>query len=497
MVLGTGSSVGKSIITTGLCRVFKNDGYRVAPFKSQNMALNSFITKDGHEMGRAQVVQAEAAKIEPSVLMNPVLLKPTSEKKSQVIINGKVYKDMSAVEYHLFKPELKEKVRDAYRTLAEQNDIIILEGAGSPAEINLKDNDIVNMGMAKISDSPCLLVADIDKGGVFAAIYGTIMLLEKEERQRIKGIIINKFRGDVEILKPGLKQIEELTGVPVIGVLPYFNLKIEDEDSLTEKFGFNNLSENYDIDIVVIKLPFISNFTDFNALENIDGVRVRYCSSVIEFGEPDLIVIPGSKSTINDMLFLRNSKIEGAIHESNRKGIPIIGICAGMQILGKKISDPHGCESEIAEIGGIGLLDIETVFEKEKVTTQTSAYVKKDNKLILGDIQQLDVNGYEIHMGVTIYGDEAIPFVIGKDGETIGVRNNNGTVYATYLHGIFDNGNFCDSILDGLKTKKGTYSKNPKKNIDFKSFKETQYESLDHLMRSNIKIDEIYRIIGL
>lgn len=502
MVLGTGSSVGKSIITTGLCRVFKNDGYSVAPFKSQNMALNSFITKEGHEMGRAQVVQAEAAKIEPSVLMNPVLLKPTSDRKSQVIINGKVYKDMNAMDYHKFKPELREIITKSYEGLSSQNDIIVLEGAGSPAEINLKENDIVNMGMAKISNSPCLLVADIDKGGVFASILGTIMLLEPEEKARVKGLIINKFRGDMEILKPGLRQIEELTGVPVLGVMPYFNLKIEDEDSMADKFTYNNLSAKFDIDIVIVKLPYISNFTDFNALENIPNVRVRYCSSQKEFGEPDLIIIPGSKSTINDMMFLRNSGLEGIIFQHSKKNTPIFGICAGMQILGKTIKDPLGSESSIEEIGGLGLLDIETTFEKDKITTQAKAIVKCDDKYILGtsgplSISEISVEGYEIHMGTTKYGDDTIPFVIGGDGDNIGVRNKEGTIYGTYLHGIFDNGAFCESLIQGLRKNKGIEFKNIDKIHDYKVFKETQYEKLDELMRKNINIKEIYNTMGL
>ena len=497
MVLGTGSSVGKSIITAGLCRVFKNDGYKVAPFKSQNMALNSFITKDGFEMGRAQVVQAEAAKIEPSVLMNPILLKPTSEKKSQVIINGKVYQDMNAKDYHVFKVELRHIIKKAYDTLSGQNDIVVLEGAGSPAEINLKENDIVNMGMAKISNSPCLLVSDIDKGGVFASILGTIMLLEPEEKARVKGLIINKFRGDIEILKPGLVQIEELTGIAVVGVMPYFNLKIEDEDSLSDKFSMYKESNDFDVDILIVKLPYISNFTDFNSLENIIGVRVRYCWDAKEFGEPDLIIIPGSKNTIHDLMFLRNSGLEGVIVEKSKRGTPVLGVCAGMQILGKTIRDPLGCESSVKEIGGRGLLDIDTVFEKDKTTIQTKAFVKSDDEIILDAMDRMSIEGYEIHMGSTTYGEDSLPFVMREDGETIGVSNKEGKIYGTYLHGIFDNGVFCDALIQGLKKKKGLAYQNFQKNIDFKDFKETQYEKLDELMRANIDISAIYSIMGI
>lgn len=499
MIQGTASSVGKSIITAGLCRVFKNDGYNVAPFKSQNMALNSYITKNGDEMGRAQVVQAEAAGIPPNVLMNPILLKPTSDRKSQVIINGKVYKNMDAKDYQEFKSNLIEIVSTAYKELSKKHDIIVLEGAGSPAEINLKNNDIVNMGMAKISDSPVILVADIDRGGVFASIFGTVMLLEDYERARIKGIIINKFRGDIEILKPGILQIESLTNIPVLGVMPYFKLKIEDEDSLSEKFMFNDSCNQFDIDIVVIKLPYISNFTDFNALENINGVRIRYCESSGEVGEPDLIIIPGSKSTINDLVFLRNSGLEKQILRLSREGVPIFGVCAGMQMLGNSIKDPFATESEIQEINGMGLLDIDTVFEKTKTTKQVCAKVKYSGNLMVNKTIQTslkkEVEGYEIHMGSTEYNCGVVEFINRNDGETIGVHNVLGSVYGTYLHGIFDNNEFTDVLITNLKHKKGKTTKNSE--FDFKQFKETQYQELDRLMRENINIDEVYNIVGM
>jgi adenosylcobyric acid synthase len=491
MVLGTASSVGKSIITAGFCRVFRNDGYKVAPFKSQNMALNSFITKDGHEMGRAQVVQAEASKIEPSVMMNPILLKPTSDKKSQVIINGKVYKNMDAMEYHLFKPKLKEIIQDSYAKLSAENDIIVLEGAGSPAEINLRENDIVNMGMAKISDSMCILVADIDRGGVFASVVGTVMLLLPDERKRIKGIVINKFRGDIQILQPGLRQLEEITGIPVIGVMPYFDVKIEDEDSLAQKFEENTLQQEYKIDILVIKLPYISNFTDFNSLENIKGVRLRYCNDVSEFGKPDMIIIPGSKSTINDMRYLINSGIGDLVLQNYKNETPIFGVCAGMQILGKSIKDPHGFESEIKEIAGLGLLDIETVFEKEKTTLQVKASVNCDNIFVDSDLDNIIVEGYEIHMGSTEYGSEVIPFVIREDGEIIGVCDKKCNVYGTYLHGIFDNKLFCRYILNKIGFK------NDFEDNDFKDFKEKQFQKLESFMRQNINIQKVYEIMGI
>ena len=365
MIQGTASSVGKSILTAAFCRIFKQDGYTVAPFKSQNMALNSFITEEGLEMGRAQVVQAEAAGVVPHVLMNPILLKPSTDKKAQVIFMGKVHKNMSAIEYHEFKPELKGMVKDAYDQLSSQYDVIVLEGAGSPAEINLRENDIVNMGMAELSDSPVILVGDIDRGGVFAAIYGTIKLLTEDEQKRVKGVIINKFRGDIDILKSGLDMIEELTGVPVLGVVPYTPLRIEDEDSLSERFKFEQEKEGQ-LKVEILYLPHVSNFTDFNVFETQEDVNVRYVMRGQSIGDPDLLIIPGSKNTIEDLIYLRNSGLEEQIIRLSRKGKRIVGICGGYQILGNKLSDPDHTESAITEIHGLGLLDIDTVFESEK-----------------------------------------------------------------------------------------------------------------------------------
>ena len=311
MVVGTMSNSGKSLLTAGLCRVFNQDGYKVAPFKSQNMALNSFITKEGAEMGRAQVVQAEAANIEPSVLMNPILLKPTSDSGSQVIVNGEAIGTMKAQEYYAMKHTLRPKVQEAFDKLSSQYDIVCIEGAGSPAEINIKKDDFVNMGMAQMAKAPVLLVADIDRGGVFASIYGTLMLLEPEERAMVKGVVINKFRGDVEILRPGLRMIEEKTGVPVIGVLPMLNVDIEDEDSLSERISGH--SEVDLIDIAVIRTPRMSNYTDFNVFELIPGVSLRYVKNVRDLGNPDMIIIPGTKNTIGDLKWLRQSGMEAAI----------------------------------------------------------------------------------------------------------------------------------------------------------------------------------------
>ena len=355
MIQGTMSNAGKSIIAAALCRIFKQDGYSAAPFKSQNMALNSYITKDGLEMGRAQVVQAMAAGITPTAEMNPILLKPTSDKGSQVIVNGTARGNMTAAEYFKHKKELVPDIMKAFGSLCEKYDIIVIEGAGSPAEINLKENDIVNMGMAEMADAPVLLVGDIDRGGVFAQLYGTVELLEKNERDRIKGFIINKFRGDVSILKPGLDMIENLTGINVVGVVPYGDFKIDDEDSLSERLTSEGGGE---IDIAVIRLPRISNFTDFSVFEFIDGVSVRYVQNVRELKNPDMIIIPGTKNTIADMLWLRECGLEAAIKKY--KGI-VFGICGGFQILGKSITDTANAEGGGA-VRGMELLPVETEF---------------------------------------------------------------------------------------------------------------------------------------
>ena len=336
MVQGTMSNAGKSLLAAGLCRLFKQDGYRVAPFKSQNMALNSFITEEGLEMGRAQVMQAEAAGIAPSVLMNPILLKPTNDVGSQVIVNGEVMGTMSARDYFQYKKKLVPEVMKAYHTLAEQNDIIVIEGAGSPAEINLKAEDIVNMGMAKVAEAPVLLVGDIDRGGVFAQLYGTVELLEPDEREMIKGLIINKFRGDKTILDPGVKMLEEKCHIPVVGVAPYLDIQVEDEDSLTDRFDRNQ--EIGLIDIAVIRVPRISNFTDFNPFESIPGVSLRYVKHLSELGNPDVIMLPGTKNTMEDLQWLRESGMEALILKAAAKGTFVFGICGGYQMLGESLT---------------------------------------------------------------------------------------------------------------------------------------------------------------
>src|SRR3712207_4950879 len=393
MIQGTGSSVGKSILVTALCRIFKQDGYTVCPYKSQNMSLNSYITHDGKEMGRAQVLQAYACGLEPEAYMNPILLKPTSDKKCQIILNGKVFGNSTAMEYHNMKLQFAKQLKEQFNDLEKQFDIVVIEGAGSPAEINLRDRDIVNMGFAEMVDAPVLLVGDIDKGGVFASLAGTMLLFKEEERKRVKGTIINKFRGDVEILKPGLTMLEDIIHVPSVGVVPHFSLQLEDEDGAVE-FNKNNKSE---IDVAVIKLPHISNFTDFDALKIEEDVSIRYITCVEDFGNPDMLIVPGTKNTIDDLLTLRKSGLENCIKEYSKHGV-VVGICGGYQMLGKTLKDPYGIESDNKETTGIGLLDVDTVFEKEKVTTRVKA-----------NSSNVNVYGYEIHMGICSYNEDAKP----------------------------------------------------------------------------------------
>ena len=494
MIQGTMSNAGKSLVTAGLCRVFKQDGYKVAPFKSQNIALNSFITKEGLEMGRAQVMQAEACGIEPSVNMNPILLKPTNDVGSQVIVNGEVLGNMSARDYYKKKTELIPHIMEAYNNLAKEYDIIVMEGAGSPAEINLKENDIVNMGMAKLVNSPVLLVGDIDRGGVFASIAGTLMLLEEDERKMIKGTIINKFRGDVNILKPGLDMIEEITKTPVVGVVPYMELDIDDEDSLSERF--NNKGTVDLIDIAVIRLPRISNFTDFNTFEYIPGVSLRYVKSVRELKDPDMIILPGTKNTMEDLKWLRESGLETQILKQAAKGKVIFGICGGYQMLGMELSDPFNVESG-GTMAGMGLLPTKTVFEKEKVRTRVSGNFNEVSG-ILAELSYVEFEGYEIHMGQTTYdfNEEELTTIDNVNGEDI-IKNDGlykDNVYGSYIHGIFDKEEVSKAIVESLCIHKGIdYSSIS--TVDIEKYKEEQYDKLAEGIRNSLDMKAIYKIL--
>ncbi len=490
MVQGTASNAGKSVLAAALCRIFKQDGYRVAPFKSQNMALNSFITADGMEMGRAQVMQAEAAGIAPDVRMNPILLKPTSDCGSQVIVLGKATGNQTAKEYWGSKRARIPAVREAYESLAAEYDIIVIEGAGSPAEINLKKDDIVNMGMAELVDAPVLLVGDIDRGGVFASLYGTVMLMEDHERDRIKGMVINKFRGDVEILRPGLTMLEDLTGKPVVGVVPYTRLDIDDEDSLSDQLERTQAGGL--LDLVVVRLPRISNFTDFAALPRVPGVGLRYADRPEQLEGADLILLPGTKSTMSDLKWLRESGLEAQILKQHAAGTPVFGVCGGYQMMGRSISDPENSEGG-GSIRGMGLLPTETVFRAEKTTVQAHGTLLE----IGGDLAALSgaqTVGYEIHMGETTLLDGAKPMqrlTRGKETVLDGCQYENA--YGSYLHGIFDAQQVLEKLVQALADKKGVTL--DAKAFDMRRYKEEQYDKLADVVRSALDMEKIYRIL--
>ena len=479
MIQGTMSNAGKSLLAAGLCRIFKQDGYRVAPFKSQNMALNSFITKNGAEMGRAQVVQAEAAGIEPDVRMNPILLKPTTDVGSQVIVNGQVQGNMRAMEYYRRKREFIPAVMEAYNSLAQEYDIIVIEGAGSPAEINLKATDIVNMGLAELVDAPVLLVGDIDRGGVFAQLYGTIALLEPQEQQRIKGTIVNKFRGDRAILQPGIDILEKICGVPVAGVIPYTHVDIDDEDSLSTRLHTGDGRK--DIDIAVVKLPRISNFTDVSPLERFESVSVRYIERPDQLHQPDMILLPGTKSTIADLLWLRQSGLEAAICQQAARGCIVFGICGGYQMLGASVRDPLGVEAAgVTEIKGMGLLPMDTVFQGEKVQQQTSG-VFGEIPGALHSLSGMKYTGYEIHMG--------------RSQQQLAPLVNQGNVYGSYIHGIFDGAGIAQAIIGDLAARKGI-DPGTLTVFDPERYKQEQYDKLADAVRGGLDMDFVYRVLN-
>lgn len=490
MIQGTASSVGKSLICTAICRILTQDGYNVNPFKSQNMSLNSYITPEGHEMGRAQAMQAEACRKLPNSCMNPILLKPTSDRKSQVIIEGSVYADMDAVEYFAFKPQLKGRVSEIYRCLEDSSDIVVIEGAGSPAEINLNQEDFVNMGMAKIAKATVLLVGDIDRGGVFASLAGTMLLLSEEERKLVKGVIINKFRGSLEILEPGLRMLEDIIKVPVLGVIPYFSMNIEDEDSVSEWLRSGD-SKDGELDIAVIRLPYMSNNTDFNALRLHEDVSLRFAEIDKELGKPDVIILPGTKNTVHDMQLLIKAGMDKRILKCHEKGSVVFGICGGYQMLGKEISDSLRVESENEYSEGLGLLDTVTEFRQNKFTTLSKG---RDN--IFGT----EVRGYEIHMGETRNAETAHPFitVTERGGNKLsgqdGMINEHRTVFGTYIHGIFDSSGFARSFLNMVRERKGLA---PLANTasDYWEYKEGQFDKLADIVREGIDMKMLYKIL--
>ncbi|RII35236.1 cobyric acid synthase [Clostridium chromiireducens] len=493
MFLGTASSVGKSTLATALCRYLKNQGLDVAPFKALNISLNSYVTKDGLEMGRAQVVQAEACKIEPEALMNPVLLKPSGDY-TQVIVNGKVYCKIEPYKYRELNENLKVQVKDAYSKLSEGHDVIVLEGSGSCAEINLKDSDISNMAMAELANAPVILVSDIDRGGVFASIVGTIQLLSQEERERIKGVIINKFRGNIDLFKPAIKQLEEIINIPVLGVMPYEKFDIEDEDSVTERI--RNEEEEGTLDIAVIRLLHMSNFTDFNVLERIPGVTVRYVSKRSELKNPNLIIIPGTKNTIEDLRYIKENKLFDKIIELKEKGTLVFGICGGYQMLGTLVLDKLGVEGNISQEDGFGFLDIKTRFNESKITKQTKASILCDLKLIRS-IEGSTITGYEIHNGISKVGKKSLPFMKDLDGNIVGVCDNEKMVAGTYLHGIFESEEFISSFIASLKENSNIKISEETIVEKVNEYKDNEYDKLSKLFEKNIDINKLKEIIKL
>ena len=492
MFMGTASSVGKSMMCAAVLRIMKQDGITAAPFKSQNMALNSFATKEGLEMGRAQVTQAEAAGMEPSVRMNPVLLKPTSDRRSQVIVGRKPIGTMSAMEYDKFKPRLRTMIKEIYDDLEKDVDVVVIEGAGSPAEINLKKGDIVNMSMAETADAPVILIGDINPGGVFASLYGTVKLLPENEQQRIKGIVINKFRGDVKILEPGLKMIEDLLNIPVIGVIPWMDIDMEDEDSVTERFTRH--SGKGQIRTAIVRLPHISNFTDFNLLGNEPDVSVYYATRASELKDADIIILPGTKNTIEDLNWLKQHGIADEIIRHSRKGGMVIGICGGYQMLGQSLHDPLHTESRIPEMAGLGLLDFSVTFNAEKTTVQANGVVDCAEGW-LSELNGVLLDGYEIHSGVNTFGEGCVPFLrLNGRSEPDSVANARGNVIGSYLHGIFDSGSFWRALVNHVRSEKGLDA------IDgailtMQEFRAREFDRLATIVRQNLDMDSVYRIV--
>ena len=495
MIQGTMSNSGKSFLTAALCRIFKQDGYRAAPFKSQNMALNSYITEEGLEIGRAQAMQAEAAGIRPTAAMNPILLKPTSQMGSQVIVNGEVYGNLKAMDYYRRKREFIPDIQKAFGKLEAEYDVIVLEGAGSPAEINLKENDIVNMGMAKMAHAPVLLVGDIDRGGVFASLYGTVCLLEPKERAMIKGLVINKFRGDKKILKLGLMMIEDLLDIPVTGVIPLETIDLDDEDSLSHRLmsaGDSGRGEPL-LEIVVIRFPHISNFTDFNSLERMAGVSLRYAGRPEQIKKPDLVILPGTKNTMADLAWMRQNGIEARVQALSDQKVPLIGICGGYQMLGHSLSDPEQTEGG-GRMEGMHLLDADTVFATHKTRTRTAAVWQPGTRMF-PDCEGKTVTGYEIHMGVTRQGTSGScrPVLKLENGETGGLERNDGRVFGSYLHGLFDNREMTQKLLARLADQKGLsleFSEN-----GWEEYKQEQYDKLADLVRESLDMKAVYQIL--
>ena len=491
MFQGTGSGVGKSFIAAAFCRILKRKGYRVAPFKAQNMALNSFVTVEGGEIGRAQALQAEAAGVEPSVYMNPVLLKASGEKGAQVILLGKVHSTMTAMDYYSFRDRAWEAVLLGWQKLSKNYDVIVIEGAGSPAEINLMDKEIVNMAVAKLTGASVILIGDIDRGGVFASLYGTVKLLEDDARY-IKGFIINKFRGDVEILKPGNRLIEQKTGIPVLGVLPYISRTgLPEEDGLSLNYNFNGRIQKEEVKITVLRLPYISNFTDFDPFLFEPGVSLIYSLRAEDILNSDMVIIPGTKNTTRDLMYLKEHGIERVIRDAISKGISVIGICGGYQMMGSVIKDPGLVEGTEKEVRGLGILETETLFEEPKITSQVRAVVK--DRAFPFDVDTQELRGYEIHMGrsigkIGLFQVRRIP-----SDEMLEDGAKSGICWGTYLHGIFDNDRFRWALINHLREKRGL---KPAENlIEYQQYINTAIDRFADTVMEYVDVDYILGLL--
>ena len=501
MVQGTASHVGKSVLATALCRIFRQDGYRVAPFKAQNMSNNSFVTPGGGELGRAQAVQAEACGVEPQVEMNPILLKPEADHRSQVVLLGRPAAKASADYFATAKPMLWQTVAQSLDTLRAQYDVVVIEGAGSPAEINLKQNEIVNMRVALHSGAPVLLAGDIDRGGVFASLIGTMEILDPHERDAVGAFIINKFRGDLSLLEPGLVWLEERTGKPVLGVVPYYrDIEIAEEDSVSLEHRQQLKSQTgYALDIAVMGFPHISNFDDFDPLKREPGVRLRFVENRDSLGQPDLIILPGTKTTMADLWWLRERGFAADIRRQAEAGTPVIGICGGYQMMGRRILDPHGVESPEPEAEGLNLLPVDTVFAPVKETHRVRGTVAADSGL-LAQAANAAVEGYEIHMGSsTPTSAAARPFRISRPGQPAaddGAISANGRAMGTYVHGLFNSYALRRALLEQLAAWKGAQLP-PPSDTGGQLSRDGEYDKLAQTVRNSLDMDLLYRITAL
>ncbi|WP_071396455.1 cobyric acid synthase [Bacillus tuaregi] len=493
MIQGTGSDVGKSLIVTALCRILVNDGVKVAPYKSQNMSNNSYVTKDGSEIGRAQGIQAEAAKTEASVWMNPILLKPQSDRNSEVVLLGKVHKTLSGKGYReTFYERGLEVIQESLQELSKKYDFLIMEGAGSPVEMNLKDRELVNMKVAEMADVPVFLAADIDRGGVFASIIGTLELFTEEERKRVKGILINKFRGDFHLFQDGITFLEERTGIPVLGVLPYIsNHMIDREDSLSIH-EFRSLKKTGELEIAVIQLPYASNISDIEPFLHEEDVTLRFVRDASEWGKPDAVIIPGTKSTIRDLQYLRQAGLVERIVSFAREGGFVTGICGGYQILGKTLVDVEGTDTGSAglEEDGLGLIDAVTHFQKEKKTIRAFGTYHHQ----IGLCEEENIEGYEIHLGDTVISDSASsPLFIFENKREEGYYGDSGRIIGTYLHHLFHNDGWRNLWLNRIRDHIGLPQK---ARVDVGALKEVRYERLAEEMEKYLDIDRIKKIIN-